>query len=142
MSDTDFQQVDQEAHTVLLCIEQGDNNIHQITSVTTLPNHKVNYRFKRLEELGLITVENPGGWTDSITNGQRRVFQTPKQAHLTDKGQEYLDWATNNSERKEFRKIGEHELLERLYELEHRVEQIEIGLDTFRKQVSDHLSSS
>ncbi len=79
----DLREIDQ---TVLSCIKKGKHDVQQITSTTGLPNHKVNYSFRKLAELGLITVEKPDEPVERIIDGQKRVFQV-KVAELTPKAE-------------------------------------------------------
>jgi len=73
---------------VLNCIKEGKDDIHKITSTTGLPNHKVNYSFKKLENHGLIQVKKPEQPVERVINGQKRVFKvktaelTPKSCHI------------------------------------------------------------
>ncbi len=77
--------------TVLRCIRDGRDDIQKITSATGFPNHKVNYSFEKLEDLGFITVSKPDGTTERTIDGQKRVFQHPKQAELTNKAGGYIE---------------------------------------------------
>jgi len=82
----DLEDLRETDRTVLNCIKDGKDDIHKITSTTGLPNHKVNYSFKKLEEQGLIQVQQPEQPVERMVNGQKRVFQV-KKAELTDKYQ-------------------------------------------------------
>ncbi|WP_123537603.1 type IV secretion system DNA-binding domain-containing protein [Halosimplex salinum] len=75
--------------TVLNCIKNGGDDIQKITSTTGLPNHKVNYSFKKLESLGLIQVHKPDEPVERVVDGQKRVFKV-KIAELTETAKESL----------------------------------------------------
>jgi len=79
-----FDEVQEIGHTVLTQIKEGNDDTHRITSATQLPNHKVNYRLTKLEELGLINVEDAVGPVKREANGQKRVFKV-KPVSLTEK---------------------------------------------------------
>jgi predicted transcriptional regulator len=68
--------------TVLNCIKDGKDDVQKITSATGLPNHIVNYSFKKLEENRFIQVEKTEKPVERVINGQKRVFQV-KIAELT-----------------------------------------------------------
>jgi predicted transcriptional regulator len=133
-----FEQVDEISHTVLTCIQNGDDDVQKITSATTLPNHKINYRFTKLEDLDLIQVSKSRGTVERTINGQNRVFQTPKQAQLTDKAREYLDQAdTKTSTRCD--DLTREELVQKTRQLEQRVEHLEQKLELFQEQIQRQL---
>lgn len=76
--------------TVLVCVNEGNDDIQKITSATGLPNHKVNYSFEKLEDHGFIKISKPDGTVERVINGQKQVFQHPKQAELTEKATQYI----------------------------------------------------
>ena len=119
---------------VLQAIQNGEDDIQKITETTILENHEANYCFSKLEELNLIDIEKNTGYTTRTINGQKRVFQTPKQAQLTEKGKQYLE----NSEQQnlgEYENLSREELVERTHELENRIEELEKKFEVFRGQV-------
>jgi len=76
---------------VLTQVEQGNDDVQKITEATTLENHHVTYAFQKLEQHSLIQVSKPDEMVERVINGQKRVFQHPKQAELTEKGHQYLE---------------------------------------------------
>lgn len=61
--------MDDDAEIVLQCISEGRDDIQLITAATTLTNSKVNWRFQKLESLGLIEVEKPDGMVERVVDG-------------------------------------------------------------------------
>jgi predicted transcriptional regulator len=125
-------------HAVLQYIGQGEDDVQKITSITTLENHHVAYCFEKLEELGLIEVEKPDRMVERIVDGQKRVFQHPKQARLTDKARKHLK-ESETTEETDYSDMSHKELVETVYELENRVDQLEQKLGMFQKQVQQKL---
>jgi predicted transcriptional regulator len=86
--DTSVEELRDIDRTVLTCIKEGKDDIQKITSATGFPNHKVNYCFEKLDDLGLIRVEKPEKPVERVINGQKRVFEvkvaepTPKANRL------------------------------------------------------------
>ena len=72
---------------ILQQVHSGNDDVQKITSATTLENHHVTYAFQKLEDLGLVDVSKPEGTVERVIDGQKRVFQAPKQASLTKKGE-------------------------------------------------------
>jgi len=66
-------------HVILQQISSGNDDIQKITSATTLENHHATYAFEKLKEHGLLTVSKPEGTVERVIDGQKRVFQHPKQ---------------------------------------------------------------
>jgi predicted transcriptional regulator len=123
-------------HHILQQIHQGNNDVQKITSATTHENHHVTYAFQKLEDLGLVEVTKPEGTVERIIDGQKRVFQHPKQAELTEEGEEYL----RDSEREhidEYDDLSHNELVEKIYRLEKQIEELEKKFEVFRDQVQD-----
>ena len=73
---------------VLNRIQNGEDDVQKLTEATSLENHEVNYCFRKLEKLDLITVEKPEGTVERVIDGQKRVFEAPKQATLTNRGKQ------------------------------------------------------
>lgn len=121
--------------TVLHQIHEGNNDIQQITSSTTLTNREANYCFQKLEEQGLIEVEKPDRMVERVINGQKRVFEHPKQATLTEAGQEHL----TDQPPQQYNEMSHDELVEKVHELEQEVESLRNALQTFREQVQDEI---
>jgi len=123
---------------VLNCIANGDDDVQKITAATTLENHHVTYAFKKLEDYGLIKVSKPDRMVERIINGQKRVFQHPKQAELTEKGRQYLKEAEQEGI-DEYQNLSHRELVEQVHELEERIGRLEKKFETFHRQVSQRL---
>jgi predicted transcriptional regulator len=130
---TDHELRDKE-HLILQQVDSGNDDVQKITENTTLENHHVTYAFEKLEELGLVEVSKPEGRVERVIDGQKRVFQHPKQAELTEKGEQYLE----HSEREdldEYEDLSHRELVERIRSLENQVEELERKFEVFRDQV-------
>ncbi|PSQ39404.1 hypothetical protein BRD13_03085 [Halobacteriales archaeon SW_5_70_135] len=121
--------------TVLHQIHSGNNDIQQITEATTLSNRKVNYCFQKLEQQGLIDVHKPDGMVKRVIDGQKRVFEHPKQAELTKQGRKHL----SEEQPDQYREMSYEELVERVHNLEAEVEELRESLKTFREQVRSQL---
>jgi hypothetical protein len=134
-----FNAVREKDHTVLTCIKSGENDVQQITAATTLSNSEVNYSFTKLADLGLITVEKPDGMVDRVIDGERQVFEAPKQAYLTDDALDYFDWTDREAELAAYRAMTQDELAERVHALEGQVSDLEDAFEAFRKQVREKL---
>jgi len=118
---------------VLQQIKSGNDDVQKITAATTLENHHVTYAFEKLEQNGLIRVEKPDGMVERVINGQKRVFQAPKQAELTDKGRERLERAEEDVG--EYEDLGHRELVEKIHQLEEQIEEMKASVKLFREQV-------
>lgn len=123
---------------VLHCIQEGHDDVQKITAETTLENHHVTYAFDKLQDLGLIHVEKPEGMVERVIDGQKRVFQAPKRAELTEKGLEALE--KTGEEIEEYEDLSHNEIVEKVHELENRMKKLEKKFDTLRRQVKDKLS--
>jgi predicted transcriptional regulator len=127
--------------TVLHHIQEGRDDIQKITEATTLENHEVNYCFQKLEKLGLIEVKKPDGRVERVIDGQKRVFEAPKEAVLIKKGEHYLE----HSEQKdldEYENLSHRELVKKVHELENELEHLERSFSIFQTQVKTGLDSS
>jgi vacuolar-type H+-ATPase subunit I/STV1 len=116
---------------VLQQIHSGNNDTQQITEATTLSNREVNYCFNKLEKHGHITVTKPDGMVTRVVDGQKRVFQHPKQAQLTEQGQEHL----GDEPPQKYEDLSHKELVQKVRTLEDEVEQLKTSLKTFQEQV-------
>lgn len=121
---------------VLQAIKDGNTDIQEITSATTLENHEVNYCFTKLQSLDLIRVEKQEGYTTRIIDGQKRTFKTPKKASLTTHGED-LDLDSENQS--QYENLSHNELVQKIHQLEAEVEQLQLTIDSFRKQVQNQL---
>jgi len=132
---TDHELRDKE-HVILQQIQSGNNDVQKITSATTLENHHVTYAFQKLEEHDLLTVSKPEGTVERMVDGQKRVFQHPKQAELTEQGEKYLE-QEDLEEVEMYEDLSHSELVEKVHELEEQIEELENKFEVFRNQVRD-----
>jgi predicted transcriptional regulator len=121
-------------HLILQQIQSGNNDVQKITSQTTLENHHVTYAFQKLEELQLIEVSKPDGRVERIIDGQKRVFQHPKQAELTQKGEQYLEHS-DQEDIDQYENLSHRELVDKIHQLEDRTKELENRLELFQQQV-------
>ncbi|MFC5133499.1 MULTISPECIES: hypothetical protein [Haloferacaceae] len=122
---------------VLACIRDGDNDVQQIKAATTLSKREVNYSFEKLEDLDFIEVSRPDGQVERIIDGQKRVFDTPKEATLTEQAIQYLQAANQDSNR--YQNLSRDELVDKIHDLEARIDRLENGFESFRQQVLQKL---
>lgn len=133
MTDEISDQVREKDHAVLACVRNGNNNTRQVREATTLSNRDVNYALDKLEDLGLIRTETPEGRVTEIVDGQERNFKAPREAALTDLGQDYLAWT--DREQTTHQAMTHDELVERVQELERRADELETAFEMFRRQM-------
>jgi len=126
-----------EDHAVLCCIRDGDDDVQKIKAATTLSKRQVNYAFDKLEDLGLIEVSRPDGQVERVIDGQKRVFDAPKRATLTEHAVDYL--RSTETENTQYSDLSKEELVETVHELEERIDRLENGFEGFRKQVLQKL---
>jgi predicted transcriptional regulator len=138
MTRGEFEQIRDKDHVVLKHIKEGHNDVQKITAQTTLENHHVTYCFEKLEEQGLITVEKPDKMVERVVNGQKRVFQHPKEAELTEKGLQYLV-ASERRDSDKYQNLSHREVTERIHNLENQVEELEKAFEVFKNQVIQKL---
>jgi hypothetical protein len=139
MTNEAFNQIREKDHTVLACIRGGVDDVQQIKATTTLSKNEVNYSFSKLAEHGFIDVSRPEGTVERVIDGQKRVFDAPKVAVLTRKAAAYFEWTDRTETIDTYREMSRAELIERVYELEQRVDELQQAFETFRRQVQDHL---
>jgi predicted transcriptional regulator len=113
-----------EDRLILQQIQEGNDDIQKITENTLLENHQVNYAFQKLEEHSLIHVTKPEGYTERTINGQKRVFQHPKTAEITQKARSLLE-ESNQEDLEQYQDLTREELIQTIHELEQRVEELE-----------------
>mgnify|MGYP000385529279 CR=1 FL=1 len=123
---------------VLTCIDNGKDDVQKITSETTLENHHVTYAFEKLQQLNLLNVSKPSGTVERIIDGQKRVFQHPKQAELTEKGEQYLEHS-EEQDLDEYENLSHRELVKRVYSLEREITDLKQAFKTFQKQIQRKL---
>lgn len=138
MTEEEIEEIRDKDHVVLKHVEEGLNDVQKITAETTLKNHHVTYSFEKLEEKGLLTVSKPEGMVERVINGQKRVFQHPKQAEITEKGEQYLKH-TGREDLDEYENLSHRELVERTHSLENQVEELERKFEVFRDQVRESI---
>jgi predicted transcriptional regulator len=136
MTDLENQLRDQD-RAVLQQIQEGNDDVQKITSNTTLENHQVNYCFEKLEQLGLINVHRSDGYTERIINGQKRVFQNPKQAQLTSQAETLLE--EEDIEPDQYRDLSREELVDKTRSLEQRVDTLETRLERLTEQFRNRI---
>ena len=123
---------------ILQQIQDGNDDVQKITSKTTLENHHVPYAFGKMEDLGLVELSNPDGTVQRVIEGQKRVFQHPKQAELTDKGEQYLEHS-EQQDLAQYENLSHRGLVEKVHRLEAEIETLRDSLEAFRRQVQEHL---
>ena len=133
--DLQLRDIDQ---AVLHHITEGHNDTQKITQATTLENHRVRYSLKKLEQLGLITVEQPDQMVERVVDGQKRVFQHPKKAELTDKGRRTLR-ESDQEDLEAYQNLTHKELVKKVNHLETEIQTLKNSMEAFRKQVQEHL---
>jgi len=139
MTGHDFTEIRDKDHLILTQIEQGNNDVQKITEATTLENHHVTYAFEKLEELDLLEVSKPSGTVERVINGQKRVFQHPKQAELTEKGEQYLEHS-EQEDLDEYENLSHSELVEKVYALENQLDELRDKFEVFREQVQRQIN--
>ncbi|WP_181687412.1 hypothetical protein [Halorhabdus salina] len=135
---TDVQLRDKD-RVVLQQIQEGRDDVQKITEATTLENHHITYAFQKLEDLELVEVSKPEGMVERVINGQKRVFQAPKKAKLTEKGKEYLEH-TEQEDKDEYENLSHRELMEKVHGLEDQMDELERKFEVFRNQILDKIN--
>jgi predicted transcriptional regulator len=138
MTEEEPDQLRDKDRVILQTINEGYDDVQKITAETTLQNHEVNYSLQKLEDLDLVTITKPDGYTERTINGQKRVFQAPKQAELTEQGKQQIRQSPPE-DIDQYENLSKKELVEEVYSLESRVNQLERQLKTFKKQVTSQL---
>ena len=121
--------------TILHHITEGRNDTQKITQETTLKTHRIRYSLKKLEKQGLITVTQPDQMVERVINGQKRVFQHPKQ----DKGLQKTE-ELNQENLEAFKNMSHRELVKKTRRLEKDINELENAFEAFRKQVQQKIS--
>ena len=137
MTDTD--NLRDKDQIVLQSISNGHDDIQKITETTILENHEVNYCFSKLEDLNLIHVEKPDGYTTRLVNGQKRTFQTPKNAQITSQGLQALKENHQEEKLDQYENLSHRELVEKTRQHEAEIQRLKNQIANFRKQVRKHL---
>lgn len=136
---TEFTEIRDKDRLVLQEVSSGNDDVQRITAATTLENYHVTYAFEKLEGLGLMEVSKPEGTVERVIDGQKRVFQHPKQAEITEKGEQYLEH-TDREDLEEYENLTQGELVEKVHWLENQVDRLERKFEVFRNQVLDKLN--
>lgn len=136
---TNFDEIRDKDHLVLQQVDNGNDDVQKITAETTLENHHVTYAFQKLDDLDLVNVSKPEGTVERVIDGQKRVFQHPKQAELTEKGKQYLEH-TDRKDLEEYENLTHRELVEKVHQLEKQVREVEEKFETFQKQVQRQIN--
>lgn len=137
MTEEEFEEIRDKDHVVLQNIKEGLDDVQKITAETTLENHHVSYCFEKLENLGLITVEKPDRMVERVIDGQKRVFQHPKQAKLTKKGERCLEHLDNDLHT--YEDMSHSEIVNEVHNLKGDINDIRKSFEIFRKQVQERL---
>lgn len=124
----------EEDRLILQQIQSGNDDVQKITEATTLENHHVTYTFQKLERKNLITVSRPEKMVERVIDGQKRVFQHPKTAELTEKGRTLLQ-ESEQPDLDQYQDLTREELVEKTHRLEQRINDLEQSFEIFRKQV-------
>jgi len=132
-------QIRETDHAVLTCIRQGFNTTFDVKQETTLKNSAVRYSFEKLENQGLIKIEDQDGYIERVVDGQKRTFKAPKKARITDKAGQYFQQTQRETELDKYRDLSREELVEKVAALENRVEKLENGFTAFKRQIKKQL---
>ena len=135
---TDDLELRDKDYIVLQTIEEGRGDVQKITAETTLENHHISYCFEKLEDLGLITVEKPDKMVERVIDGQKRVFQHPKQAEITEKGHQYLE-ESEQEDLEAFKNMSHRELVEKVRQLETEVDDLRHSIEMYKTQIMQKL---
>lgn len=124
--------------TILHHITEGRNDTQKITQETTLKTHRIRYSLKKLEKQGLITVTQPDQMVERVINGQKRVFQHPKKAEMTEKGRQYLE-NSNHEDVDVYDNLSHRELVEKVQHLEAEINRLEHQFEVYQNQIKQKL---
>lgn len=136
MTNDQYSTIGDRETTILELVDNGYSDFQRLREQVALTWRQVDYSLKKLEDAGLVTTEQQDGYITREVDGQRRKFKAPRTISLTDDGTNYLEHHTS---KQAYRDMEREELIEKLYSLEQRVETLETGLESFRKQVMDKL---
>lgn len=139
MTDDECPELREKDQIVLACIADGQDDVQQITAATTLENHEVNYCFTKLADLGLLEVEKPEGYVERYVGGQKRVFRAPKEATLTEAGQEYVRRSEDTVDSSAYRDLDRAELVETVHALKRDLAELRREFQLFKRQVQREL---
>ncbi|MFB6183214.1 MAG: hypothetical protein ABEI96_01550 [Haloarculaceae archaeon] len=126
---------------VLQAIENGATTTHELNEVTTLTTREINYSLTEysLEELGLVEITRRDGREKREIDGHEQSVWRSKQFRLTDKAHQVLaQQEAGKSER--YEDLSKRELIERVDELETRLDRLETVFKDFRTKVMKQLN--
>jgi len=123
---------------VLQAIQEGHDDTQKIKSETTLENHEIRYSLDKLEDLGLVELEQPDGMVERVVDGQKRVFQAPTQAELTRDGENRVR-ELDSEDSDQYKDLTHSELVKKVHQLESHLEKLHQKFETFQKQVQQRL---
>lgn len=131
---------------VLEFVKGGVNSLRAINAQThdEVDGRQIGHAFTKLERMGLITVETPEGYTESVIDGQRRVHRKSRRATLTEKSLQYFEWADDREQRRKYEEMSWGELTAQVAEIEElartnqeQIEQNQFRTEQIRKTVVD-----
>ncbi|MFP9061730.1 hypothetical protein ACLI4R_14520 [Natrialbaceae archaeon A-chndr2] len=121
---------------VLKKIQEGYDDVQKITAETTLENHEVNYCFTKLENLGLITIHKPEGYTERVVDGQKRVFKAPKRVDLTEDAE--LVFRDSDRKTEKCQEMEYEELVDRVLWLETQMARLQQSFRDLQEQIREN----
>ena len=86
----------------------------------------------------LVKVSKPDEMVERVIDGQKRVFQAPKQAELTDGGKQYLE-ETEQEDLTQYEDLTHNELVEKVNRIEAQIEKLEKKFEVFKNQITKEL---
>lgn len=126
-------------HVVLQCVAEGAGDTFEITRDTIFETHQIRYSLKeKLAPLGLIELEKPDGMVERVHNGQKRVFEAPLEAELTNGGKQVLEEESRERDLGRYENLSRKELIERIHDHEQRIQRLETGLEMLKEPFQDH----
>ena len=138
-----FENIRDIDRAVLEFVKGGVNSLRAINEQThdEVDGRQIGHAFTKLERMGLIEVETPEGYTESVIDGQRRVHRKSRRATLTKKGLQYFKWADDREQRQKFAEMSWAELTEQVQENTELLEAVERRQDQFRRQMVQELEA-
>lgn len=136
MTDDDANIGDRERR-ILQLVRSGRDDFHRLREQLALSWRQVDYSLDKLEDAGLVDIRHQDGFTTREVNGQRRKFKAPRKIDLTDDGRQYVK---RHEAEQEYADLSREELVAKIHRLEQRVDELETGFQSFKKQVKRQLS--
>lgn len=122
---------------VLQAIRCGASDTSQIREATTLSNREINYSLNHyLRTNGLVEIERSEGREQREINGHEKQIWKPKTVELTDEGIKKL---TQLEKENRYNDMSKRELIERVHELETRLDRLETVFKDFRSKVMEQI---